>query len=153
MFCSYGSVPCPPIQAERSGQTRRFLLCGVIPHGKRVVQSSRDWRRLSHERVGVVNSSSRDPCCSIIPAGGANRHVDHRAQLDGDSLRSQCKTVRRTHCRYAGPYSLAMIAAVLVLASGIASADFYAWLALAVLILGGSMIIWWATERAWGRFS
>jgi hypothetical protein len=46
-----------------------------------------------------------------------------------------------------------MTAPVLVLASGVISVDFYAWLALAVLILGGSMIIWWATERKWGRFS
>jgi hypothetical protein len=28
MFCSYGSVPCPPIQAERSGgRTGRWLDC------------------------------------------------------------------------------------------------------------------------------
>ena len=59
----------------------------------------------------------------------------------------------RTHCRYTGPYYLAMIAPVLVLASGVISVGFYGWLALAVLILGGSMIIWWATERAWGKFS
>jgi len=59
----------------------------------------------------------------------------------------------RTHCRYTGPYYLAMIAPVLVLASGVISVDFYAWLSLAVFILGGSMIIWWATERAWGKFS
>jgi hypothetical protein len=59
----------------------------------------------------------------------------------------------RTHCRYTGPYYLAMIAPVLLLVSGVISVDFYAWLPLAVLILGGSMIIWWATERAWGKFS
>ena len=59
----------------------------------------------------------------------------------------------RTHCRYTGPYYLAMIVPVLALASGVISVDFYAWLSLAVLILGGSMIIWWATERAWGKFS
>jgi hypothetical protein len=46
-----------------------------------------------------------------------------------------------------------MIAPVLVFASGVIPVDFYGWLLLAVLILGGSMIIWWATERAWGRFS
>jgi hypothetical protein len=44
-----------------------------------------------------------------------------------------------------------MIAPVLVLASGVISSD--AWLSLAVVILGGSMIIWRATERAWGKFS
>src|SRR5258708_15284427 len=51
-----------------------------------------------------------------------------------------------THCRYTGPYYLAMIAPVLVLASGVMSLDFYTWLSLAVLILGGSMIILLATE-------
>ena len=59
----------------------------------------------------------------------------------------------RTHCRYTGPYYLARIIPVLVFASGVISVGFYACLSLAVLILGGSMIIWWATERAWGKFS
>jgi hypothetical protein len=59
----------------------------------------------------------------------------------------------RTHCRYTGPYYLVMIAPVLVLASGAISVDFYAWLSLAVLILAGSLVIWWGTERAWGKFS
>jgi len=59
----------------------------------------------------------------------------------------------RTHCRYTGPYYLAMIAPVLVLASGMVSADLYGWLVLGALILGGSKIIWWTTELAWGKFS
>jgi hypothetical protein len=59
----------------------------------------------------------------------------------------------RTHCRYTGPYYLAMIAPVLLLAAGIGSARFFGWLILAVLILAGSKTIWWATERAWGKFS
>ena len=57
----------------------------------------------------------------------------------------------RTHCRYTGPYYLAMIAPVLVLA--FFSADFYGWLGLGVLILAGSKIVWWGTERMWGKFS
>jgi hypothetical protein len=59
----------------------------------------------------------------------------------------------RTHCRYTGPYYLAMIIPVLVLASGVVAVGFYGWLLLCVLILGGGRIIWWATERAWGKFS
>jgi hypothetical protein len=59
----------------------------------------------------------------------------------------------RTHCRYTGPYYLAMIVPVLVLASGIISAGFSGWLMLGVLILAGGKIIWWVTEFAWGRFS
>src|SRR6266446_5871766 len=49
----------------------------------------------------------------------------------------------RTHCRYTGPYYLARIVPVGLLG----------WICLGVIILGGSGLIWWATERAWGRFS
>ena len=59
----------------------------------------------------------------------------------------------RTHCRFTGPYYLAMILPVLALGSGIVSSGFYGWLALGVVIVLGSKVIWWATERAWGRFS
>jgi hypothetical protein len=58
----------------------------------------------------------------------------------------------RTHCRYTGPYYLAMMAPVLALALGLVPVGFYGWLALGVLVLAGSKIIWWATERAWGKF-
>ena len=57
----------------------------------------------------------------------------------------------RTHCRYTGPYYLAMI--VPVFALGFISSSIYEWIALGVVIVGGSKLIWWATERAWGKFS
>jgi hypothetical protein len=59
----------------------------------------------------------------------------------------------RTHCRYTGPYYLAMIIPVLVIASSGVSANFYGWIVVGVVIVAGSKIIWWATERAWGKFS
>jgi len=59
----------------------------------------------------------------------------------------------RLHCRFTGPYYLAMIAPVLMLGSGVVSVEIYAWLASGVLVIAGSKIIWWATERAWGKFS
>jgi hypothetical protein len=61
------------------------------------------------------------------------------------------KRCGRTHCRYTGPYYLIMI--VPVLAFGLASFGIYQWIALGVLIVVGSKLIWWASERAWGRFS
>ena len=63
------------------------------------------------------------------------------------------KRCGRTHCRYTGPYYLTMIAPVLALGSGIIDADLLGWLVLAAIILVGSKLIWWATERAWGKFS
>jgi len=59
----------------------------------------------------------------------------------------------RTHCRYTGPYYLTMIAPVLAISSGWFDADFIAWLVLAVVTLLGGKLIWWSTERAWGKFS
>lgn len=59
---------------------------------------------------------------------------------------------RRTHCRFTGPYYLAMILPVLALGSGVVPAGIHAWLALGLLIVGGSKLIWWATECAWGKF-
>ncbi len=63
------------------------------------------------------------------------------------------KRCGRTHCRYTGPYYFAVIAPVVVAGSGLVSASVYAWLLLAGMILAGSAILWWATERIWGKYS
>jgi hypothetical protein len=63
------------------------------------------------------------------------------------------KRCGRTHCRYTGPYYLAMIAPTVVIGSGVVAVGIYGWLVLASIILLGSKLIWWATERAWGKFS
>jgi hypothetical protein len=60
---------------------------------------------------------------------------------------------RRTHCRYTGPYYLAMIVPVMALGAGLVTVGTVGWICLGVIILGGSGLIWWATERAWGKFS
>jgi hypothetical protein len=57
----------------------------------------------------------------------------------------------RTHCRYTGPFYLAMIVPVAVVGLGIAPLSPYGWVALGTLILGGGLIIWRVTERAWGN--
>ena len=59
----------------------------------------------------------------------------------------------RTHCRYTGPYYLAMIVPVMALGAGLVTVGILGWVCLGVIIFGGSGLIWWATERAWGKFS
>ena len=59
----------------------------------------------------------------------------------------------RTHCRYTGPYYLAMIVPVLALGIAPVLITLTGWFAIAVAILLGSKLIRWATERAWGKFS
>ncbi|PNE12600.1 MAG: hypothetical protein CR217_02605 [Beijerinckiaceae bacterium] len=59
----------------------------------------------------------------------------------------------RTHCRFTGPYYLVMIVPVLALGSGIVPAGLLGWLVLGAVIILLSKTIWWATERARGKFS
>lgn len=59
----------------------------------------------------------------------------------------------RTHCRFTGPFYLAMIIPVLALGSGFVPAGLLGWIAVGLVIVVGSKAIWWWTERAWGRFS
>ena len=59
----------------------------------------------------------------------------------------------RTHCRYTGPYYLVMIVPVMALGAGLVTVGTLGWVWLGLIILGGSGLIWWATERAWGKFS
>ena len=57
----------------------------------------------------------------------------------------------RTHCRFTGPFYLAMIFPVLAL--GLVSYSLSGWLVLGASIVVADKFIWWATERAWGKFS
>jgi hypothetical protein len=119
-----------------------------------VVHSSRDW--LSSPRTNAlvwwVPKAAIVAALFIPPPARAGIWIIALIWM-GTACVLNSRRCGRTHCRYTGPYYLAMIAPVLLLASGVISVDFYAWLSLAVLILGESMIIWWATERAWGKFS
>ena len=59
----------------------------------------------------------------------------------------------RTHCRYTGPYYLVMIAPVMALGAALVTVGMLGWVCLGAIILGGSGLIWWISERAWGKFS
>ena len=58
----------------------------------------------------------------------------------------------RTHCRYTGPYYLIMIVPVVLQGIGILALGGYAWWAMGLMILLGGKIIWWSTERIWGKY-
>jgi hypothetical protein len=71
----------------------------------------------------------------------------------GSACILNAKRCGRTHCRFTGPYYLAMIIPVLALGLGVISGGLYAWIVLGLVIILGGKIIWWTTERAWGKFS
>jgi hypothetical protein len=118
------------------------------------IQSSRDWLR--SPRTSLL--AWWIPLAAIVAGLFAPASVRTAIWIIaltwmGTACILNARRCGRTHCRYTGPYYLAMIAPVLVLGSGIASADFYGWLVLGVVILAGSKIIWLVSERAWGKFS
>jgi len=141
VFCSYGSVPCPPIQQGVEP------CCTPIPD-----QRSKDW--LGNTRTNLM--AWWVPTALIVAgllATAPLRTGIWVAALAwmGIACLLNARRSGRTHCRFTGPYYLLMIAPTLAL--GIMDASVYAWLVLAALILLGDKIIWWATERAWGAFS
>ncbi len=58
----------------------------------------------------------------------------------------------RVHCRYTGPYYLALTVPVALVGTGVVEAGAYAWIILGALSVGGGYVITWATEAAWGRY-
>jgi hypothetical protein len=118
------------------------------------IQVSRDW--LANTRTSAL--AWWMPQVAIV--GGLFVPVSIRATIwivaliwMGTACILNARRCHRTHCRYTGPHYLAMIVPVLAFGSGVVSVSFYGWLALACVILLGSTLIWWVTERAWGKFS
>lgn len=59
----------------------------------------------------------------------------------------------RTHCRYTGPYYLLLTIPVVLHGTQAVPFGPYGWWALGAAILVGGKVIWWVSERAWGRYS
>ena len=58
----------------------------------------------------------------------------------------------RVHCRYTGPYYLALTIPVLLLGTGLYQPEAYAWIILGVLSVFGGYLITWVSEAVWGRY-
>ena len=110
-------------------------------------------RQRSHQHSRVVGTKSRNYCYAVGPCTLRAAVWSIALLWMGTACILNAQRCGRTHCRYTGPYYLAMIVPITLLASGVISANIYGWLALALFIIAGGWIIWWATERAWGKFS
>jgi hypothetical protein len=135
--------------SANASRTRRWLL-----HDMSTVQDSRDWLA-SPSSYLIAWWIPRAALLAGLFAPAPIRAIIWTVALAwmGTACIANNRRCGRTHCRYTGPYYLAMIAPVLVLGFGLISSGIYAWIVLGVLIVGGSKLIWWATERAWGKFS
>jgi hypothetical protein len=109
VFCSYGSVPCPPIQQGVEP------CCDPLPR-----QSSRDW--LGSTRTSLM--AWWIPTALII--AGLLVTAPFRTGIwvaalawMGIACLLNARQCGRTHCRYTGPYYLAMVVPVLIVGAGI----------------------------------
>ena len=119
-----------------------------------LVQSSRDWLRSPRTHLLVWKIPQAAIIVSLLAPEPLRTGVWIVALLwKGTACILNARRCGRTHCRYTGPYYLAMIVPTFVLGSGIVSVGIYGWVVLAGVILLGSKLIWWSTERAWGKFS
>ena len=150
----FGSLPADPGRTVgyAGGQFPLCVLRGAITDD--VGQSSHDW--LQQPRTNLL--AWWIPQAAIV--AGLFAPVAAPAAIwiialiwMGTACILNAKRCGRTHCRYTGPYYLTMIAPTLVLGLGFLSVGLPGWLILAFVILLGSKLLWWGTERAWGKFS
>jgi hypothetical protein len=58
----------------------------------------------------------------------------------------------RTHCRYTGPFFLAMAVIVVAHATGLLPLGVHGWEILGTVTMLGNVLIWWGSERVHGTF-
>ena len=119
-----------------------------------VVRSSRDWLRSPHTNLLAWWIPQGTILAGLFaPVLGRTAIWTVALIWMGTACILNAKRCGRTHCRFTGPYYLTMLIPVLALGLGGISLGLYAWIVLGVAIILGGKIIWWATERAWGKFS
>jgi hypothetical protein len=119
-----------------------------------IVHSSRDWLRSPHTRLLAWWIPQAAILAGLFAPVAVRTAIWIIALIwMGTACILNAKRCGRTHCRFTGPYYLAMIIPVLALGLGVISLGLSAWVVLGVVIILGGKTIWWTTERAWGKFS
>jgi hypothetical protein len=141
VFCSYGSVPCPPVEHGVE------LCCTQIPD-----QKSRDWLGSTRSSLMAWWIPTALIVADLLASTPLRTGIWVAALLwMGFACLLNARRSGRAHCRFTGPYYLAMVVPVVLL--GVVDAPFYTWLVLAAFSLLGDKLIWWVTEWIWGTFS
>ena len=142
VFCSYGDVPCPPIQEERGCCT-----------SESVTANKRDWA--SGLTLAAVWGVPAAAMLLALPLEPTARGVVWIAMLVwmGAACFANSRRCDRTHCRYTGPFFVAMAALVLLFMAGLLPLGSQPWLVLGLSILVGNALLWWGSEKLLGTYS
>jgi len=71
----------------------------------------------------------------------------------GAACIANARRCSRTHCRFTGPFFLLMAVLVAAYGAGMLPLGTYGWIGLSGVALFGNAILWWGSERLWGRFT
>jgi len=157
VFCSYGTVPCPPIQEakEKGEQPAGCQLCQPpVPDPKTGVR--RDWADWSRNRRSYVLAWG--PPTLLLVAGifvpAPIRTVVWAGSLIWQGMACVANAGRcgRTHCYLTGPFFLAMAAVTVAHGTGRISLGSQGWLWIGAVIAVGAVVLWLVPERLFGRF-
>jgi len=96
---------------------------------------SKDWLGSSRTSLLAWWLPTAPSCWSVYADHSADGYLDRGPCLDGHACLLNARQCGRTHCRYTGPYYLAMIVPVAVVGLGIAPLGPYGWLGLAISFL------------------
>jgi len=109
-----------------------------------------DWRTLA--AVWGLPAAAMPAALLLEPAP---RAVVWTASLVwmGAACLANARQCGRTHCRYTGPFFLAMAALVVAHAAGFLPLGPYGWAILGGTAATGNALLWWGSERLLGRFT
>lgn len=151
VFCSHGDVPCPPVQMARDAEEPPSC---CAKQEALSAETARDW--VSNARTFSIAWGLPTALILVgLLAGPAARGILWSVALAwmGGACIINANRCGRTHCRFTGPYYLSMIIPVAFLAWSAAPVGYAGWLVLGTVILAGSKIIWWVSERRLGKYS
>lgn len=71
----------------------------------------------------------------------------------GGACLANARRCGRTHCRFTGPFFIAMAVVVVAYAAGALPLGPSGWTLVGATTLFGAIGVWWVTERIWGKFT
>jgi hypothetical protein len=119
----------------------------------RETRARRDWAsgRLMLAAVWGVPAAAMVTALLLEPAARALVWIAMLVWMGGACL-ANARRCDRTHCRFTGPFFLAMAGCVLVHAAGMLPLGSQPWLAIGLVIALGNAFIWWGSERLLGTY-
>lgn len=69
----------------------------------------------------------------------------------GGACLANARRCGRTHCRFTGPFYLLMALVVVAYATGLLHLGGEGWITIGATTAVGTVVLWWGSERIWGR--